>query len=134
MLMLMLITASHLYILTLPFFPSPSTRCSQVLGRGFGSFYGTLMPLAKEILSKTPPHPGADYPSEDFNGSNVLKKSQNTDLLRGKAMEAIALMGQAVGIGVFRDDAHLVSVKMIQCYLTDTDTDTAKYACRGGQA
>lgn len=70
------------------------------------------MPLAKEILSTTSPHPGADDLSKDFNGSSVSKKSQNTDLLRGKAMEAIALMGQAVGIEVFRNDAHLVSVSL----------------------
>lgn len=38
----------------------------------------------------------------------------NTDTLRGKAMEAIALMGQAVGLEVFRADAHQVQSIGIQ--------------------
>lgn len=33
----------------------------------------------------------------------------NKDILRGKAMETIALIGQAVGIDVFRADAHQAS-------------------------
>ena len=34
--------------------------------------------------------------------------SEDTDGLRGKAVEAMAHMGQAVGLEVFREDAHQV--------------------------
>lgn len=39
----------------------------------------------------------------------------NMDTLRGKAMEAIALIGQAVGIDVFRADAHQASAPCSFC-------------------
>ena len=35
----------------------------------------------------------------------------NMDTLRGKSMETIALIGQAVGIDVFRADAHQASAR-----------------------
>ncbi|CAM9771934.1 unnamed protein product, partial [Ectocarpus sp. 12 AP-2014] len=58
---------------------------------------------AREILSATAsPPPGG-------GGTTSTAAPQDTDLLRGKAMEAIALMGQAVGLEVFREDAHQAS-------------------------
>eukprot|EP00903_Cladosiphon_okamuranus_P012365 g11590.t1 len=74
---------------------------SQVLGPGFRSFYGTFVPLAKEIIfaEATPTEPAAGV---------AVTPSEDLDVLRGKAMEAIALMGQAVGLEVFREDAHQV--------------------------
>ncbi|CAM9512664.1 unnamed protein product [Laminaria digitata] len=78
---------------------------AQVLGPGFGSFYSNFVPLAMEILMSTSPL--TDNASERaLDGSAV----PNMDTLRGKAMEAIALIGQAVGIDVFRADAHQASV------------------------
>lgn len=73
----------------------------QVLGPGFGSFYGIFVPLAKEIIvaAATPTGPA----------KAAAAASEETDLLRGKAMEAIALMGQAVGLETFREDAHQAS-------------------------
>lgn len=52
-------------------------------------------------------------PLRDNSGERVADGSAvpNMDTLRGKAMEAIALMGQAVGIDVFRADAHQASVQ-----------------------
>lgn len=52
-------------------------------------------------------------PLRDNSGERVPVGSAvpNMDTLRGKAMEAIALMGQAVGIDVFRADAHQASVQ-----------------------
>eukprot|EP00752_Nemacystus_decipiens_P012203 g10819.t1 len=78
---------------------------SQVLGAGFGSFYHTFIPLAREIIL-TKQVSAEAAPSED------------TDLLRGKAMESIALMGQAVGLETFREDAHQV----IQLLLNEQKT------------
>ncbi|CAM9438858.1 unnamed protein product [Ectocarpus sp. 12 AP-2014] len=73
----------------------------QVLGPEFGSFYGTLVPLAKEVISAgaTPTGPAA---------AAAATPSEDMDVVRGKAVEAIALMGQAVGLEVFREDAHQV--------------------------
>ncbi|CAM9783991.1 unnamed protein product, partial [Hapterophycus canaliculatus] len=51
-------------------------------------------------------------------GGFAFAQSQDTDLLRGKAMEAIALMGQAVGLGAFRQDAH----EMIRLLLEEQKT------------
>ncbi|CAN0411049.1 unnamed protein product [Pylaiella littoralis] len=79
---------------------------ASVLGPGFGSFYGTFVPLAKEVIGATAPQPGG-Y-GRGAGGTLSAPSSQDTDLLRGKAMEAIALMGQAVGAEVFREDAHQV--------------------------
>lgn len=82
----------------------PSARLFQVLGPGFGSFYGTFVPLAKEILIAT-----ASPPPGGGGTATSTAPPQDTDLLRGKAMEAIALMGQAVGLEMFREDAHQAS-------------------------
>lgn len=91
----------------------------QVLGPGFGSFYGTFVPLAKEILSSTPPVDDTPPDARVSGGGGVSDGSgagpQNTDILRGKAMEAIALMGQAVGLEIFRADAHQASVCLVSC-------------------
>lgn len=65
------------------------------------------MPLAKEVIGATAPQPGG-Y-GRGAGGTLSAPSSQDTDLLRGKAMEAIALMGQAVGAEVFREDAHQAS-------------------------
>lgn len=73
----------------------------KVLGPAFGSFYGKFVPLAKEILDSTP--------AVNHTAESTSLSQQNTDMLRGKAMEAIALMGQAVGIDIFRADAHQAS-------------------------
>lgn len=81
----------------------------QVLGPGFGSFYGTFVPIAKAIITATAPSGGGRSSVGDSGGAlSATTQSQDTDMLRGKAMEAIALMGQAVGLGVFRGDAHQV--------------------------
>ncbi|CBJ30196.1 conserved unknown protein [Ectocarpus siliculosus] len=58
---------------------------------------------AREILSAT-----ASPPPGGGGTTTSTAAPQDTDLLRGKAMEAIALMGQAVGLEVFREDAHQV--------------------------
>ncbi|CBN78372.1 conserved unknown protein [Ectocarpus siliculosus] len=73
----------------------------QVLGPEFGSFYGTFVPLAKEIIfaGATPTGPAA---------AAAATPSEDMDAVRGKAVEAIALMGQAVGLDLFREDAHQV--------------------------
>lgn len=76
----------------------------QVLGAGFGSFYSNFVPLAMDILMST-------SPLRD-NGSERVSDGvgvPNMDTLRGKAMEAIAMIGHAVGIDVFRADAHQAS-------------------------
>lgn len=76
------------------------------------------MPLAKEILSTTSPSPdgqkNANAGMTSVSSGDGSTTSKKTDMLRGKAMEAIALMGQAVGIDVFREDAHLVSRVFLQ--------------------
>ncbi|CAM9864016.1 unnamed protein product [Ectocarpus sp. 8 AP-2014] len=73
----------------------------QVMGPEFGSFYGTFVPLAKEIIfaGATPSGPAA---------AAAATTSEDMDVVRGKAVETIALMGQAVGLEVFREDAHQV--------------------------
>lgn len=72
------------------------------------------MPLAKEILSSTSPVGDTDNGNGGASAAAAAASAaaagqQNTDTLRGKAMEAIALMGQAVGLEVFRSDAHQAS-------------------------
>ncbi|CAN0070070.1 unnamed protein product, partial [Ectocarpus fasciculatus] len=75
---------------------------SQVVGPQFGSFYDTFVPLAKETVfaGATPTGPAA--------AAAAATPSEDTDGLRGKAVEAMAHMGQAVGLEVFREDAHQV--------------------------
>ncbi|CAM9265669.1 unnamed protein product [Chrysoparadoxa australica] len=60
---------------------------AQVLGPVFGQCYGTFAPIAHGLMSDASPE---------------------TALLRGKAAEAFALMGAAVGREQFRADAHQV--------------------------
>lgn len=61
---------------------------AKVIGEEFNRFYGIFIPLAKEVLLNAR---GKDY-----------------SLLRGKSMESIALIGQAVGKDVFVADAKEV--------------------------
>ncbi|DAZ95523.1 TPA: hypothetical protein N0F65_001862 [Lagenidium giganteum] len=67
---------------------------AKVIGTDFQHFYAIFMPLAKDVLLKA--H-GKEY-----------------SLLRGKAMESIALIGQAVGKELFVQDAKEVMEILIR--------------------
>ena len=60
---------------------------AKVLGEGFSPYYAPFMPIATSIVTT--------YPREE-----------KYILVRGKAMEAIALIGQSVGKERFANDAH----------------------------
>ena len=59
---------------------------AKILGDGFLAYYSVFMPLAEQVLRTA---------SGKENG-----------LLRGKAVECMTLIGQGVGLEVFRADAH----------------------------
>lgn len=70
-------------------------------GENFGRFYDQFMPGVKSIV-KSPPQ------NSDANSTNSLQ------VLRGKAMECAALMGQAVGKDKFNSDAKELLEFMVQ--------------------
>ncbi|KAJ0407950.1 hypothetical protein ATCC90586_006322 [Pythium insidiosum] len=72
---------------------------AKVIGADFERFYGIFMPLAMD----------------------VLKNAQGTEyaLLRGKAMESIALIGQAVGKERFAEDAKAVMEILVQVHSSE---------------
>lgn len=72
----------------------------QVLGAMFVPYYESFLHIATEVLQTVPADGDHKMRAAAGNGA---------DALRGAAMEAIAVMGQAVGIDVFRADAHRVS-------------------------
>ncbi len=78
---------------------------AQVVGEAFVPYYDTFVPLAKQILAEATAAEGGAKEGGGGGGGEALGE---LSMLGLKALEAFALMGDAVGRDKFRADAHAV--------------------------
>ncbi|KAJ1437419.1 armadillo-type protein [Ochromonadaceae sp. CCMP2298] len=77
---------------------------AQVCGPAFAPYYASFMPGIKSVLREA--------------------TAPDLSTLRGKAMECVGLLGEAVGVAVFGADAQEIMTLFMQALQLDTERDT----------